>query len=61
MWDIAAAKLSGWDNLRPSCWLSTVPAGGMVLSPEGGGGCSCGMWMEISCGFLPRKSGERNY
>ena len=58
MWDIASAKLSGWDFLRPSCWLSTVPAGGMVLSPEGGGGCSCGLWMEISCGFLPKKSGN---
>ena len=29
-----------------------VPAG-LLLSPEGGGGCSCGSWMETSIGFIP--------
>jgi len=53
MWDISQKKVSGWYNLRPSCWLSTVPANGMVLSPEGGGGCSCGNWLETSIGFAP--------
>lgn len=43
-----------WDRLRPDCWLSTIPAGGMLLSPEGGGGCSCGKWMETSIGFIPK-------
>ena len=40
-------------TLRPGCWLSTIPANGMLLSPEGGGGCSCGKWMEASIGFMP--------
>ena len=53
MWDIEHGAVTGWDNLRPSCWLSTVPANGMVLSPEGGGGCSCGNWLETSIGFAP--------
>jgi hypothetical protein len=53
MWDISQNKVTGWYNLRPSCWLSTVPANGMVLSPEGGGGCSCGNWLETSIGFAP--------
>jgi hypothetical protein len=53
MWDIGRESTTGWDNLRPSCWLSTVPANGMVLSPEGGGGCSCGNWLETSIGFAP--------
>jgi outer membrane protein assembly factor BamB len=53
MWDINRKTVSGWYNLRPSCWLSTVPANGMVLSPEGGGGCSCGNWLETSIGFAP--------
>lgn len=44
---------SGWERLRPDCWISTIPANGMLLSPEGGGGCSCGSWMETSLGFLP--------
>jgi hypothetical protein len=25
----------------------------MLLSPEGGGGCSCGTWLETSIGFMP--------
>ena len=53
MWDIERGSVTGWHNLRPSCWLSTVPANGMVLSPEGGGGCSCGNWLETSIGFAP--------
>jgi len=53
MWDINRKTVSGWYNLRPSCWLSTVAANGMVLSPEGGGGCSCGNWLETSIGFAP--------
>ncbi|NLF71683.1 MAG: PQQ-binding-like beta-propeller repeat protein [Candidatus Anammoximicrobium sp.] len=56
MWDVASEKVTGWYNLRPSCWLSTVPANGMVLSPEGGGGCSCGNWLETSIGFAPAPS-----
>jgi len=56
MWDIDDGAVSGWYNLRPSCWLSTVPANGMVLSPEGGGGCSCGNWLETSIGFAPALS-----
>ncbi|MEN1681210.1 MAG: PQQ-binding-like beta-propeller repeat protein [Planctomycetota bacterium] len=45
---------TAWDRLRPDCWLSSIPAGGLLLSPEGGGGCSCGNWMETSLGFIPR-------
>lgn len=54
MWDPNTAGSSTWPRLRPDCWLSTVPAAGMLLSPEGGGGCSCGSWMETSVGFMPR-------
>jgi hypothetical protein len=45
---------SRWERLRPDCWISTVPANGMLLAPEGGGGCSCGSWIETSAGFMPR-------
>jgi len=47
-------KFSKWERLRPDCWLSTVPALGMVLSPEGGGGCSCGNWFETSMVMAPK-------
>ena len=44
---------SRWERLRPDCWISTIPAQGMVLSPEGGGGCSCGNWLETSMVMAP--------
>jgi len=53
MWDIDSGKVTSWYNLRPSCWLSTIAADGMVLLPEGGGGCSCGNWLETSLAFAP--------
>ncbi len=58
IWDVTRDKPEPWARLRPDCWLSTIPACGMLLSPEGGGGCSCGAWMETSLGFLPVGSVE---
>jgi hypothetical protein len=54
LWDMKDAKTSEWHRLRPGCWLSTIPADGMLLSPEAGGGCSCGTWLETSVGFAPK-------
>ncbi len=51
MWNTESGSASSWDRMRPGCWLTTIPAAGMLLSPEGGGGCSCGSWMEMSVGF----------
>ncbi|MCA9080219.1 MAG: PQQ-binding-like beta-propeller repeat protein [Planctomycetaceae bacterium] len=53
LWDPSANQLTQWSRLRPGCWLSTIPACGMLLSPEAGGGCSCGSWIEASLGFTP--------
>ena len=52
-WDLESGSTTSWDRLRPGCWLSTIPANGMLLSPEAGGGCSCGSWLETSIGFKP--------
>ena len=46
-------EFSRWERLRPDCWISTIPALGMVLSPEAGGGCSCGNWLETSMVLAP--------
>ncbi len=54
IWDVSKETVSHWYSIRPGCWLSTIAAGGMILSPEGGGGCSCGGWLETSIGFSPR-------
>ena len=56
IWNNERGDYTMWNRLRPDCWLSTIPAGGMLLSPEGGGGCSCGKWMETSLGFIPKKT-----
>ena len=54
MWDFESDASTSWHRLRPGCWISTVPACGMVLSPEAGGGCSCGSWLETSIAFMPK-------
>lgn len=54
LWDVDHNASSRLPRLRPDCWISTIPANGMLLSPEGGGGCSCGQWLEMSVGFLPK-------
>jgi len=54
LWDHRYEIPSQWARLRPGCWLSAIPAGGMLLAPEAGGGCSCGNWLETSVGFMPK-------
>ena len=55
-WSKTSKKQSHWPRLRPSCWLSVLPAQGLFLAPEGGGGCSCGGWMETSLAFIPKNN-----
>jgi len=54
VWGHDTQKQSTWERLRPDCWLSTIPACGLLLLPEAGGGCSCGSWMEMSIAFAPK-------
>jgi len=56
MWDTNSGTVTTWSGIRPSCWLSTIPGGGMVLSPEGSGGCSCNGWLNTSVGFVNSKT-----
>jgi hypothetical protein len=58
MWDPQTEKSTDWSRLRPGCWLSTITAGGMLLAPEAGGGCSCAGWFETSIGFLRKEEGQ---
>jgi outer membrane protein assembly factor BamB len=53
MWNAKTNATTSWSRLRPGCWLSTIAADGMLLSPEAGGGCSCGNWLETSISFAP--------
>lgn len=53
MFNFETRSFSIWDRLRPDCWISTIPAQGMLISPEAAGGCSCGLWYETSMVFAP--------
>ena len=39
---------------RPGCWINIIPAGGMILVPEAGSGCSCAYPMHASMAFLSK-------
>ncbi len=51
LWDSETGRPSNWSSIRPGCWLSVIPADGMILAPEGGAGCSCGGWLQTSIGY----------
>lgn len=51
LWDSDTGHPSNWRSIRPGCWLSVIPADGMILAPEGGAGCSCGGWLQTSIGY----------
>ncbi|MBC8870741.1 MAG: hypothetical protein H8E44_15065 [Planctomycetes bacterium] len=40
---------------RPSCWMSIIPAGGLILMPEASSGCTCGFALQTSVVLAPRQ------
>ena len=40
-------------STRPGCWINMIPAGGLLLIPEGSSGCSCNYAIQSSMAFLP--------
>ena len=40
-------------EIRPSCWISVVPAGGLVLAPEGYSTCICPYNYKTSLALVP--------
>lgn len=34
-------KTENFGGMRPGCWINAIPAGGLVLVPDGSSGCSC--------------------
>jgi len=43
---------------RPSCWISAIPAGGMVLAPEGYSTCICPYNYKTSLAMIPVERNE---
>ncbi len=54
IWDRKTQKSTAVPTVRPDCWLTAVPAEGLLLAPEGGGGCVCSFWLETSIALAPR-------
>ncbi len=40
---------------RPGCWINMIPAGGLVLVPEGSSGCTCNHSVQTSLALIPKK------
>ncbi len=55
MWDLESDRRSQFEGVRSGCWLSLIPAGGMLLAPESSAGCSCTHPIQTSMGFVPKK------
>lgn len=40
--DLASPRgVTDYGGLRPGCWINAIPAGGLVLVPDGTSGCKC--------------------
>jgi outer membrane protein assembly factor BamB len=40
---------------RPGCWINMIPAGGLLLVPEGSSGCTCNHSVQTSLALIPVK------
>jgi len=38
---------------RPGCWINIIPAGGLILIPEGSSGCTCQFSLQASMALIP--------
>ncbi|MFH1732532.1 MAG: PQQ-binding-like beta-propeller repeat protein [Planctomycetota bacterium] len=61
MTDLATGKHTNLiHETRPGCWINVIPAGGLVLIPEGSSGCSCAYPIQASIALAPAGSqGEK--
>jgi hypothetical protein len=46
------------NSTRVGCWINIIPAGGMLLIPEGSSGCTCAYSLQTSMGFIPVSAGS---
>jgi len=61
MYDIPSSRAIDLTGVtRPSCWMSIIPAGGLVLMPEASAGCTCGFAMQTSLALAPRPRDGRD-
>jgi len=54
IYDMATQTGMHWlGQIRPGCWINTLPAGGIVLMPEGSSSCSCAYSFQTSLALVP--------
>ncbi|MCK5000259.1 MAG: hypothetical protein KAS23_12015, partial [Anaerohalosphaera sp.] len=46
---------------RPGCWLTVIPASGLVLSPEASSGCTCSFPIRCSFALVRKPEREKSY
>lgn len=55
MFDLATGKEWKLTTVtRPGCWINMIPAGGLVLIPEGSAGCTCEYPIQTSLALAPK-------
>ncbi|MCC6234005.1 MAG: PQQ-binding-like beta-propeller repeat protein [Verrucomicrobiales bacterium] len=54
MWDLESDRRTQFEGVRSGCWLTLIPAGGLLLAPESSAGCSCTHPIQTSMGFIPK-------
>jgi outer membrane protein assembly factor BamB len=55
MYDLATREKQDLTQVtRPGCWMSIIPAGGLILMPDAAAGCTCGLAMEMSLALAPK-------
>ncbi len=47
------AGTENFGGIRPSCWFSAIPAGGLVLVPDGSSQCACSYQMRVWVALQP--------
>lgn len=55
MYDVKTHQQLKFVGMRPSCWLSLIAAGGMILAPEGSAGCHCAWPVQTTIAFAPKQ------
>jgi len=56
MWDLDSNRRTQFEGVRSGCWLTLIPAGGLLLAPESSAGCSCTHPIQTSMGFVPKSN-----
>ena len=56
VWDLVTNKTTTLTGLRSGCWLSMIPAGGLLLAPEASSGCSCANPIQASVAYRPKEN-----